>query len=207
MIIYGTKPKSTLISGGDFFCPHCHEDREYDLYRVKTWFTLYFIPVFPVGSGDEHIQCAHCSGTFTTEVIDYDPVKEAESTAETLRRISALFLFDVGRISDTTLNAVRDTVASTTDVEVSLEETSRDAQHAQQANADLMKYCRKELAEYSEDGKLLVILNLRRILESEGELDELEQDRLRQLGKTLKLKKRDVNEILTIELEDDVEEL
>ena len=102
VIIYGTKPKSTRIDEGTFFCPVCEAERTYDLFSVRTYFTLYFIPLFPVGSGDEHIQCENCSGTFASELIDYDPEAEQAATAETLRRICALFLYDMGRISTTT---------------------------------------------------------------------------------------------------------
>lgn len=207
MIIYGTKPKSTQIDEGTFYCPQCQTEQLYDLFKVKTYFTLYFIPLFPVGSGDQHIQCRNCSGTFATEVIDYDPEVEQAATAETLRRICALFLYDIGRISTTTLEAIQEIISESIGVDVTKEDLARDAKHAQQADADFLKYCKNELTEYSDDGKLLVILNLRRVLESEGELDSLEQDRLRQLGKTLKLKKRDVNEILTVDLTDDIEEL
>lgn len=211
MIIYGTKPKSTQIDEGTFFCPQCQTEQDYELYRVKTYFTLYFIPLFPVGSGDEHIQCENCSGTFAPEIIDYDPEVEQAATAETLRRICALFLYDVGRISTTTLQAIQDIISDSIGIDVTKEDLARDAQYAQDADADFLKYCKKELSEYSDEGKLLVIFNLRRVLESEGDLDSLEQDRLRQLGKTLKLKKRDVNEIVTmdlsVDLTEDVEEV
>lgn len=207
MIIYGTKPKSTQIDEGEFFCPQCQSEQLYEQFSVKTFFTLYFIPLFPVGSEDQHIQCRNCSETFAPEVIDYDPEVEQVATAETLRRICALFLFDVGRISTTTLGAVQEMISESIGVEVTKEDVAQDVQHAQEANADFLKYCKKELIEYSDDGKLIVILNLRQVLESEGELDSLEQDRLRQLGKTLKLKKRDVNEILTADLAEEVEEL
>lgn len=178
---------------------------------MKTYFTLYFIPLFPVGSGDEHIQCENCSGTFAPEIIDYDPEVEQAATAETLRRICALFLYDIGRISTTTLQAIQDIISDSIGIDVTKEDLARDAQYAQDADADFLKYCKKELSEYSDEGKLLVIFNLRRVLESEGDLDSLEQDRLRQLGKTLKLKKRDVNEIVTmdlsVDLTEDVEEV
>lgn len=207
MIIYGTKPKSTRIDEGTFFCPQCQTEQTYELFKVKTYFTLYFIPLFPVGSGDEHIQCENCSGTFAPEVIDYDPEAEQAATAETLRRICALFLYDIGRISTTTLAAIQEVISDSIGIEVTKEGLAQDAKHAQEADADFLKYCKKELAEYSEEGKLLVIFNLRRVLESEGDLDSLEQDRLQQLGKALKLKKRDVKEILTVSLTEEVEEL
>lgn len=206
MIIYGTKPKSTQIDEGEFFCPRCHTEQDYSLFKVRTYFTLYFIPLFPVGGTNEHIQCQNCDAAFAPEVIDYDPATEQAATAVTLRRVSALFLYDVGRISPTTLGAVQKVVRESIGTEVAKEDLAQDAQYAQSAEADFLKYCKQELSEYTDEGKLLIILNLRRILESERELDSLEQDRLRQLGKTFKLKKRDVNEILTADLSEEEEE-
>ncbi|MEP3482738.1 MAG: zinc ribbon domain-containing protein [Fuerstiella sp.] len=184
----------------------CETEQTYDLFKVKTYFTLYFIPLFPVGSGDEHIQCENCSGTFAPELIDYDPEAEQAATAQTLRRICALFLYDIGRISTTTLEAIQKIVSESIGIQVNKEDLAQDTSHAQEADADFLKYCKSELAEYSEEGKLLVIVSLRRVLESEGDLDNLEHDRLLELGKHLKLKKRDVKEILTMDLNEQDEE-
>ena len=50
MIIFGTKGRSIKMDSGEFHCPNCNTQRTYNKKYVQDWFTLYFIPTFPVGS-------------------------------------------------------------------------------------------------------------------------------------------------------------
>ena len=41
-------------------CDRCGHDRDWELYVVKTWFTLFFIPVIPY-SVERFISCPICN--------------------------------------------------------------------------------------------------------------------------------------------------
>ena len=49
MIFFGTKGRAIEMDKGNFHCPNCNSNRDYSKKYVQTWFTLYFIPIFPVG--------------------------------------------------------------------------------------------------------------------------------------------------------------
>lgn len=68
MIIYGTRGRESTIEQGAFNCPRCGMNRTYQHIQVKRWFTLYFIPIFPIGTVGDYVQCDSCSGTFGAEV-------------------------------------------------------------------------------------------------------------------------------------------
>jgi hypothetical protein len=48
-IIWGSRAIKRKIGEGMFFCPRCGADREYAMQKVRRWFTLFFIPLFPIG--------------------------------------------------------------------------------------------------------------------------------------------------------------
>ena len=83
MIIFGTKGRAIKMDSGTFQCPNCKDNKDYQKKYVQNWFTLYWIPIFPVGEKkDEHIECDACSNIYHTDVIDYKPglnEKEIES--------------------------------------------------------------------------------------------------------------------------------
>ena len=84
MIIFGTKGRSIKMDSGEFHCPNCNDNRVYNKKYVQDWFTLYFIPTFPVGGKkNEHIECEECSSIYHLDVIDYKPgLNDEEMTSE-----------------------------------------------------------------------------------------------------------------------------
>ena len=60
MIIFGSRTRSSLAAALFFTCAICHVNAAQRLFRVRTWFTLFFAPVFPFGHGRYLMQCAHC---------------------------------------------------------------------------------------------------------------------------------------------------
>lgn len=69
MIIFGTKAKFETISQGKFYCPHCQAQRGYALKRGKKYFSLYFIPIFPMGELGEFVECNTCGITYAPAVL------------------------------------------------------------------------------------------------------------------------------------------
>jgi hypothetical protein len=71
MIIWGSKGKEKQVATGTFYCPTCRTDETYSHQRVSKYFTLYFIPVFPMENLGEYVRCLRCSGEFKTEVAGW----------------------------------------------------------------------------------------------------------------------------------------
>ncbi|MFZ7089273.1 zinc-ribbon domain-containing protein [Curtobacterium sp. RRHDQ10] len=61
MIIFGTRGMSKLLGVLFYACAYCHQEAAQRLVQRATWFTLFFIPVFPF-STRRTISCAYCGG-------------------------------------------------------------------------------------------------------------------------------------------------
>lgn len=77
IIIFGTKPVERETGSGSFSCPTCGQDAPYSRHRIRQVFTLYFVPLFPVGSGRELVRCRRCGSEFAGEVLErgYDETR------------------------------------------------------------------------------------------------------------------------------------
>jgi hypothetical protein len=42
-------------------CPQCHNDTMYQYFRTQRWFTLFFVPVLPIGVPKHFMICPICS--------------------------------------------------------------------------------------------------------------------------------------------------
>jgi hypothetical protein len=77
IFIFGTKPIEKLKRTGFFHCPACRRDTPCSHLKVRQFFTAYFIPLFPVGSGREVVRCDHCMTDFPADILQgrYDEVR------------------------------------------------------------------------------------------------------------------------------------
>jgi hypothetical protein len=89
LIIFGTRNREEDKGSGDFFCPHCNEKRRYNRKRVRNYFSLYFVPLIPLGKGQEYVQCQFCSMAFQPEVLDMTikPKRKIRPLAEQLNTL------------------------------------------------------------------------------------------------------------------------
>jgi hypothetical protein len=75
MIIWGWRTIKSTPATGQFHCPHCSSQRPYKHEKFGRWFTLYFIPIIPLGSAGEQITCSTCSKSWNMNVLANDPQK------------------------------------------------------------------------------------------------------------------------------------
>ena len=70
-IIFGTKSRIIHEDGGYFVCPQCEVLRPYKLQSYQAWFTLFFIPLFPIGEKkNKHVECQHCKTSYYPRILE-----------------------------------------------------------------------------------------------------------------------------------------
>jgi len=74
--IAGTNNKKKTVGQGQFFCPHCQAQRNYEHKTVQPHLSLYFISVLPIGEKQELIECMTCHMQFAMEVLELNPAKK-----------------------------------------------------------------------------------------------------------------------------------
>lgn len=204
MILFGTTSRHKIVGEGEFHCPRCSMQASYQQTAVKRYFTLYFIPLIPMGNAGEFIECKSCSGTYAMEVLTYDPAVERKKTIDAYRRMSIAFLLDVNRCKAAELEVLQDVVGDIANQDVSPEEVAADVRLAQEANVDLIKFIKRDAAEMSDDGKWLLLSTLRRIVERSGSMMMHERERLMEVGKAIGLRKKHLEAFVNNPLDDPI---
>ncbi len=69
--ILGTRTAWTAVGDGEFFCPGCGGDRNYQRLTGRRRFTLLGVPVLPRGETGPVVECAACRRHFGTDVLDH----------------------------------------------------------------------------------------------------------------------------------------
>jgi transcription elongation factor Elf1 len=60
MIIWGFRSRGKALGQRVLNCPNCHRDAMTAAYQSRRWFTLFFIPIFPIGEKKTVARCGLC---------------------------------------------------------------------------------------------------------------------------------------------------
>jgi hypothetical protein len=85
-IIFGTKSVKKPVKDGlslRRYCDRCRFLSDMGEYSFRPYFTLFFIPVFPISKAESMLVCGRCGATFYSPSEDYqadveDPKKKSE---------------------------------------------------------------------------------------------------------------------------------
>jgi len=69
--ILGTRTAWSTVGDGEFFCPGCGGDRNYQRLTGRRRFTLLGVPVLPRGETGPVVECAACGSHYGADVLDH----------------------------------------------------------------------------------------------------------------------------------------
>jgi len=124
MIIFGSRPRVKTVGKGTFYCPNCEATRNYERKQGKNYFTLYFVPIFPMGDLGEFVECQTCHMTFPIDVLNLKPPPPKLDLATMLNTVKSTLeggqsveyalrdLVAAGLERDIALNAVKSAIGA-----------------------------------------------------------------------------------------------
>lgn len=71
--ILGMTSRRSTIDSGRFHCPNEGATRQFEHVRAKRWFTLFFIPLLPLGTQGEWVRCGGCGASYGPDVPERHP--------------------------------------------------------------------------------------------------------------------------------------
>src|SRR5579863_2446913 len=90
IVIWGFRSIRLIIGEGTFVCPTCRMEREFWHKRWKRFFTIYFIPIIPLGDGNEYVECRSCGGTFRADVLKVPALRPTYKARHPIERAMAI---------------------------------------------------------------------------------------------------------------------
>src|SRR5690606_35565524 len=91
LLIFGFKIRFTTVAAIAFFCPACGGDRAGARRSARRWFTLFWIPLIPLGRVGEVVECETCHTRFDPSVADRPTTADlAAVLANAIRALTAM---------------------------------------------------------------------------------------------------------------------
>jgi hypothetical protein len=89
LIIFGLRVFYRTIAQGTFHCRRCGGDRQYRHRAGRRWFTLFFLPVIPLNTVGEDVQCTTCRTRYVTEVLSQPTTAQMQAALPAGMRAAA----------------------------------------------------------------------------------------------------------------------
>ena len=189
-IIWGTRGITSTTDSGSFHCPRCGP-AAYEHKRVRSFFTLYWIPLIPLSTLGEYVECGQCADTFDTAVLDYDPAEQHARFLSKLdraaHRLMALMVLADGEIEDEEIEAMVHVSSSLPGQSLTEEQARAEVEAASQESKDLVGYVIDVRDELNEQGKNMLLQVALAIATSDGDFADEEKMLLLQIGEALGL--------------------
>lgn len=188
MIIFGTRGVKSTIKSGDFHCPQCQNSEPYRHRKVTKFFTLYFIPLIPLGGAGEYVECRSCKGTFVPRVLENHPEKKEEFLAvyeQAIKHSMVLIMLADGEIDENEMNEVLEIFNKFGNNKIDLAELSDYVKQVEQEKEDVTTYLKKVAGYLNEHGKETVIKCGLSVAAADGNIDDSELKMIIEMGKAL----------------------
>ncbi|MEV5527184.1 TerB family tellurite resistance protein [Streptomyces prunicolor] len=109
--VLGIRTAWTSVGDGEFFCPGCGGDRNYQRLTGRRRFTLLGMPVLPRGDTGPVVECAACQGHYGTDVLDHPTTSRFSAMLrDAVHTVALAVLAAGGSCARTSLEAAAGTV-------------------------------------------------------------------------------------------------
>ncbi len=205
MIIFGTRGVNSTMESGVFNCPQCESEEDYDYKKVTRFFTLYFIPLIPMGKIGEFVECQNCKSTFVPNVLDYESDRgESQFMSEyekALKHALILIMLADGVIDDREKEIVLDTINKHSHNDLTMGQLNLYIEDVEEQPEKVDVYLQKVAPMLNGHGKEDLIRSALAVAAADGHVDESEIQILKEMAKALDMTPAHLKGILS-EIED-----
>ena len=191
------------MDSGEFHCPNCNTPRIYNKKYVQDWFTLYFIPTFPVGSKkNEHIECEECSSIYHLDVIDHKPGLNDEEMAseyeKALQNVLCLMIIADNKVEDEEIKTVSDIFNKlTNDKKLSKIKITKTITILKKDDLTVDEYLKDIRPYLNAEHRELIIKAMYLVAGSDGHLDDRESELLMYTAQVLEMTPAHIKGVLS----------
>jgi uncharacterized tellurite resistance protein B-like protein len=188
------------MSEGQFHCPQCEANQKYKHKKVRRFFTLYFIPLIPMGKIGEFVECQACRGTFIPKVLDYKKSASADKFLseyeKAMKHAMVLIMLADGEIDDNEMLTVQRIVNKLGHNDISLDDLKQYVAEVQQNPEDISTYLKKVTPALNEHGKEMVIRCAFQVASADGNVDDSEVKLISKMAETMEMSSAHLKGIL-----------
>jgi len=186
-IIFGIRGIKIKKDEGQFECPQCEVTRPYKFKKVIRFFTLYFIPLIPLGKIGEYVECQACRNTFIPRVLDHSSGSE-KFMAEyeiAMRHVLTLMILADGIVDQNEKEVVVDIFNKSSHNDISMEELEAYIEQVKANPGNVNTYLRHVGSKLNGVGKEAIIRAAWAVADADGSIDPEEIKLMKEMSEAM----------------------
>jgi tetratricopeptide (TPR) repeat protein len=114
ILLFGSKRLMSNETGEPIAakCPRCGAEDSLKGIKVRSWFTIFFVPLFPIGSAHRFTQCNRCGASFAMPPEQFVGAAAKADALQLQRAISMYNSLRASPVNSITLNELMQLYAS-----------------------------------------------------------------------------------------------
>jgi tellurite resistance protein len=178
---------SSVVETGDFACPGCGGlQRPYARIAVKRYFTLFFVPLIPLGQVGEYIECRNCGGQYDERaLVELQEVVVQNTRVELnehAKRLMVLTAIADGQANAAEIDAIRATYKDLSGEALSKADVDRELYLARLSKGGLADYPRRFKGQLDDEAKQVVMRSVVAVAAADGPIGDDERKLLEELA-------------------------
>ena len=190
-IIFGTRAVKSTIKTGTFHCPQCARETGFRHRKARKFFTLYFIPLIPLDSLGEYVECNTCKGTFVPRVLEFDPnanQNDFQSEYEkAIRHSMVLMMLADGVIDEEEMLMVQKIINKFGHSDMTLDELEVFVEEVSQKKEPISTYLARVAPSLNSHGKEMIIKCAVAVAAADGNIDDSEKQMIAEMATILEM--------------------
>ena len=188
-----TKP---VIDTGSFECPKCHQQRSYQRKAIKNWISIYFIPIIPIGSSGEVLQCTKCKIEFPAKSAPRSQASDSPTSEDFAEALLVLVALDRGTPNRTVVAKLQQLLSELREQPVSAETVAALILQGQSTRYSALEYARTTRAGISREDRIRAVVLIDELVRCPGEVHPAGLDLLDSISKALGISSTALNSLL-----------
>lgn len=190
MIIFGTRGVKSTIQSGNFVCPQCNAKKPYRHRKITKFFTLYFIPIIPLGKRGEYVECRECNGTYVPRILESLSTDKEDNKAlyeKAIVHSMILVMLADGEIDEREKKVVLNVINTYCRNKITSRQLDEFITIVQNENENVSKYLKKATGFLNEQGKEILIKSALSVAAADGHVDDSELKIISKMAKSLEM--------------------
>lgn len=201
MIIWGSKGITRTTGDGTFNCPVCTSPQHFEQKRIRKFFTLYFIPLFPTSTLGEYVECRRCQGTFDPTIRNYDPAQESQQAEALFMTAVKLIMVHMsladGSVDPQEIHQIQTIYQELTGTQISETDITEEIQAASASSTTLFELLDHLVGQLNDHAKETALRSAYLIAAADDHVDPAEMELITKIGYHLGMTPTHLNGVIT----------
>ena len=192
----GLSTTQPVIDTGSFDCPKCHQQRSYQRKLIKNWISIYFIPIIPIGSSGEVLQCTKCKIEFPAKSAPQSQASDSPTSEDFAEALLVLVALDRGTPNRKVVAKLQQVLSELREQPVSSETVAALILQGQSTRYSAFEYARTTRAGISREDRIRAVVLIDELVRCPGEAHPAGLDLLDSISKALGISSTALNSLL-----------